>query len=468
MNKREIKNSRARIIIQAVSFAFHNGYVNGWVRGKLYKGSNKHFCVPGLNCYSCPGALGACPVGSLQATLGDAKGFKTALAVLGFIGMVGILCGRFVCGWLCPFGFIQDLLHKIPVFKKVKTLPGHKYLKYLKYAVLVFLVFLLPLLVRNAAGMGDPWFCEWICPSGTLLGGVPNLIAHKDLRAGLGVRFIIKVVILLAILIGSIKMPRPFCKYLCPLGAMYGLCNPVSTYRLKIDTAKCVSCGACHTACPMDLHTYKTPNSPECIRCGKCMAACPTGAISSTWGDLLKKKGDTVAQPQKEETATPDAEEKQKGRTAKKIVAAALTAGSGIFLTITALIRLYGLCVESGQVKNIAAFLQSALPAVTGLIVSIFLIVLSVKIIKSIRFSTGNRELREFAHFILVLTPVLCLAFTAVVSVLASMISGNEYPDIWSGVWEQVRNGIVFFACAEAGALLASILLRNREQEGVK
>ena len=281
------KNSRFRMIVQAVSFAFTNGYVYGWVRGKIYTGFNKKVCLPGLNCYSCPGAISACPIGALQAVLGT-PGYKFSLYVFGFIGMCGMLLGRFICGWICPFGFIQDLLHKIPLFKKTKNLPGHKKLIYLKYVVLALAVIILPMVIRNSSGMGAPFFCEYICPSGTLLGGIPLAIANESVMSEIRWRFFLKLGILIAIILAAIKSYRPFCKYLCPLGALYSLANPVSLYRFSVDKDKCIQCGACNKVCGMDVKIWETPNSPECIRCGKCKAVCPKGAIETSFDKLEK------------------------------------------------------------------------------------------------------------------------------------------------------------------------------------
>ena len=120
-----------RLWIQIIFAALTNGYVNGFLQSKIYTGPTKAICVPGLNCYSCPGALGACPIGSLQAVIGS-RNYQFSFYVIGILVAVGAFCGRFVCGFLCPFGLVQDLLHKIPV-PKLKKLPGEKYLKYLKY-----------------------------------------------------------------------------------------------------------------------------------------------------------------------------------------------------------------------------------------------------------------------------------------------------------------------------------------------
>ena len=293
MNKVK-KQSRLRLIAQAIAFAFSNGYLRGWSVKNIYTGPAKKICLPGLNCYSCPSAVFACPIGSLQSVLDSGK-FKFSLYVLGFIGMVGMFFGRLICGWFCPFGFIQDLLYRIPILKKrkKKNLPGHKYLKYLKYVFLGLFVIILPMAVKNAAGMGSPWFCEYICPSGTLLGGIPLTIMNESMRAAAGWRFFWKLFILVGIVACAVMVCRPFCKYVCPLGALYSLANPVAIYRFKVDETSCVKCGACQKACGMDIKFWENPNSPECIRCGKCKTVCPKGAISSTWeefGRRLTKK----------------------------------------------------------------------------------------------------------------------------------------------------------------------------------
>ena len=111
-----------RLWVQVLFTALTNGYLLGFTKGKIYRGPSKQVCVPGLNCYSCPGAVGSCPIGSLQAVVGG-KDFRFPFYVIGFLMIVGSLMGRFVCGWLCPFGLVQDLLHKIPV-PKLRRVPG--------------------------------------------------------------------------------------------------------------------------------------------------------------------------------------------------------------------------------------------------------------------------------------------------------------------------------------------------------
>ncbi|MBP3329744.1 MAG: 4Fe-4S binding protein [Clostridia bacterium] len=269
---------RLRLTVQLVFTALSNGYVQGFAEGKIFRGKTKSVCVPGLNCYSCPGALGSCPIGSLQATLSD-RNYKFAFYVLGFLMIVGAFFGRFVCGWLCPFGLVQDLLYKIPFFRKLRKLPGDKFLKWFKYVILAVFVILLPLFAVDAFGQGSPWFCEYICPSGTLGAGIPLVVLNEGLRSVIGWLYAWKVAILAVLIFLSILVYRPFCRYLCPLGAIYGLFNPISLYRYKIDSEKCTKCGACQKACKLDIKTFENPNSTECIRCGDCIKSCPHNAI---------------------------------------------------------------------------------------------------------------------------------------------------------------------------------------------
>jgi ferredoxin-type protein NapH len=280
-NSRLKHPGRFRLICQALFFAITNGYYIGFATGKIYKGASKKLCFPGLNCYSCPGALLSCPIGSLQSVL-DSRKFVFSCYCLGIIMAAGSVFGRLVCGFLCPFGMVQDLLYKIPFPKKKKNITGHQFLIYIKYLVLMLFVIILPSAVVNVAGIGRPWFCEYICPSGTLFAGLPLLAANSGLRRVISWHFWWKMAVLISLLVMSLKYYRPFCKYLCPLGAMYGFFNKFSFYRYVLDASKCTKCGACKNACKMDIKVWEKPNSTECIRCGRCIDACKTGALHST------------------------------------------------------------------------------------------------------------------------------------------------------------------------------------------
>lgn len=278
--------------IQLAATLVQNANFKGFFTGKIYKGDTKGVCVPGLNCYSCPGAVGACPIGSLQNFLGSTH-FKIPYYVVGLLLFFGALLGRAVCGFLCPFGFIQELIHKIPFpRKKIRTFPGDKQLRYLKYAILLIFVITLPIIFKLT-----PTFCKYICPAGTLEGGLPIVLIHGSSN-GMKTGFLFgwKMGILIICIIACLFIYRPFCKYLCPLGAIYGLCNPISLYRMHFNENACTHCGACVRACPMQVDPVKTPNSAECIRCGKCTGVCPSHALKcgfafgkNYWHDLTEE-----------------------------------------------------------------------------------------------------------------------------------------------------------------------------------
>lgn len=272
------KISKIRLIVQACFAALSNGYIKGFTQGSLYQGDIKYVCTPGLNCYSCPGAFASCPIGSLQATL-NSRDYYVSLYVAGILVVTGTFLGRFVCGFLCPFGLVQDLLFKIPFVKKIRTLPGEKFLRWLRYLILLVFVILLPVFVMDITGLGQPWFCKYICPAGTLEGGIPQTLLNQNLRGAIGFLFKWKVSILVVTVISSIIIYRPFCRYICPLGAIYGLFNKVSFYRYKVDPDKCTKCGACQKICKLNIKVYENPNSLDCIRCGECKAGCPKKAI---------------------------------------------------------------------------------------------------------------------------------------------------------------------------------------------
>ncbi len=294
-NKFSKQLSRFRGWIQAAATLLTNIHLPNFIKGGIYQGKGKAVCVPGLNCYSCPGAAGACPIGSFQAVVGSSK-FRFSYYITGFLILLGVLLGRFICGFLCPFGWLQELLHKIPT-KKLST-KKLKPLTYLKYAILLLAVVLLPAIVVNDLGMGDPFFCKYICPQGVLEGAIPLAAVNEGIRSALGPLFNRKLIILIVVVVLSVLFYRPFCKWICPLGAFYALMNKVSLLGIKVDEHKCVSCGKCARVCKMDVDVTKTPNHTECIRCGKCITSCPTDAIKFNYGfEMPKKITDGIEKP---------------------------------------------------------------------------------------------------------------------------------------------------------------------------
>ena len=252
-----------------------NANLKGFVSGNIYQGSTKQFCAPGINCYSCPGAVGACPLGSLQGAF--SADHSTLYYVGGILVLYSILFGRMICGWLCPFGLIQELFYKIKT-PKLKKSPVTRLLSYLKYVILVFFVFIVPI----AYAFKDtplPAFCKYICPAGTLEGGL-GLLSNK-VNAGyfsmLGPLFTWKFMLLVTICVGCVFVFRLFCRFLCPLGALYGLFNRFSVFGIKLEKSKCTDCGLCRSHCKVDIRHV---GDQECISCGECIDICPTKAIS--------------------------------------------------------------------------------------------------------------------------------------------------------------------------------------------
>ena len=283
---------RFRGWVQAGATLLSNLHLPNFLKGSLYQGAGKAVCVPGLNCYSCPAASGSCPIGALQAAVGSPQ-YRFSYYIVGFLLLLGMLLGRAICGFLCPFGWLQELLHKIPTkkFSSQKLKP----LRYLKYGILVVMVCMLPVLAANDVGIGDPFFCKYLCPQGVLEGAIPLSLVNPSIRAALGKLFSWKLSILLTIIVLSVLFFRPFCKWLCPLGAFYALLNRMSLFRMQVDRDKCVSCGKCAKACKMDVDVTKTPNHTECIRCGMCARACPTCAVHFRYGFRTREERNDAA-----------------------------------------------------------------------------------------------------------------------------------------------------------------------------
>ncbi len=271
-----------RKLMQLYFALLFNANLKGFVSGNIYQGSSKAMCLPGINCYSCPGAVGACPLGSLQGSF--SAGRSTLFYVGGILLLYGITLGRTICGWLCPFGLLQELLYKLPT-PKIKKSPVTRLLSWFKFFLLAVFVILIPL-AYALRDMPLPAFCKYICPAGTIEGGL-GLLSNKvneSYFSMLGPIFTWKFLLMVAIVVGTVFIFRLFCRFLCPLGALYGLFNRISFLGVQVDAHQCTQCGLCVSACKMDV---KKVADFECISCGECIPVCPTKAISFKGSRLL-------------------------------------------------------------------------------------------------------------------------------------------------------------------------------------
>jgi ferredoxin-type protein NapH len=291
-----------------VSLLATNTYFASISAASFYQGPLKGVCVPVLNCYACPLAWGSCPIGALQHFL-IVRAFPFYL--VGVLGSIGLVVGRWPCGWLCPFGWLQEMLYKIPLPK----LSAPNWLRHLKF---VFLV--------GVAGVVawftlEPWFCK-VCPAGTLEAGLPWLGWHaRGSEFAQGMNFVtwiftFKVVILVALVAIVAMIRRAFCRFVCPLGAILGLTNKVSllqldadldscavAYAMGSDYKNCATCKHCSKHCPMGLKVPEEIGSIDCIRCMIC-----TSYGSPKWRfgfSAPRHPSCTVPEPPASEPAAP-------------------------------------------------------------------------------------------------------------------------------------------------------------------
>ncbi|KPK87518.1 hypothetical protein AMJ80_11930, partial [bacterium SM23_31] len=255
-----------RLIQVGFGLVFINSYIAVLWTKMLYNGPLRSVCVPVLNCHSCPTALFACPIGMMQyyASLHQFPFF-----VLGFIAFIGLVFGRAACGWLCPFGLVQDLMFKI---KSVKyRIP--RFFSYFKYAFLAGLVLLLPFLT------GTHWFSR-LCPWGGITAAIPWVAWNPEHpltelpivpEGSVGEWFWIKMGIVAVFLLLFVLTKRPFCYTTCPLGAIFSFFNKYSLFKIEVDE-ECTQCGLCRKKCAVNMLAYENANNPNCVECLECLA----------------------------------------------------------------------------------------------------------------------------------------------------------------------------------------------------
>jgi len=218
-----------------------------------------HICGPVFHCYSCPLALFACPIGVLA-------NFSALhiwpFAAIGTLVAIGAIVGNAVCGWMCPFGLLQDLIARLPVPKF--QLPS--WMGYARYGVLVGLVIGVPYIWGEAHAL---FFCK-VCPVGALEGALPFTVATAHQGGGWIWPSMTKMVVLGATLVGMLFVRRFWCSLLCPLGAIFGLFNRASVVTLRFRSDSCRVCGHCEKMCPYGVLPTANVNTGRCIRCLEC------------------------------------------------------------------------------------------------------------------------------------------------------------------------------------------------------
>jgi len=218
-----------------------------------------HLLFPGLHCYACPLAITICPIGLVQnlVIFGTVPYFW-----FGAIAAYGLVAGRAFCGWFCPFGTLNDLLG----FRKRRIVKSLSYAKFAALGLTILLAWL----------FADTLFCK-VCPAASLEASIPYLFLGV---ARVNRPFLLHMGTLAGTLAGMILVARFWCRYLCPMGAIFALFNRVSLVHLSLDKRRCTRCAECSPACPMGLEPHADIDDHNCIKCGACTQACSSGALS--------------------------------------------------------------------------------------------------------------------------------------------------------------------------------------------
>lgn len=250
----------------------------------------KWLCVPVLNCHSCPWAVFACPIGVFGHF---AEWMVIPWLALGVFALLGTLFGRLLCGWICPFGFLQDLLHKIPSPK----FEVPRWMFRVKYVLLIGTVLLVPMLF----GIENRAFYCWLCPVGTLESMLPRTLMEGNYGAFAGSW--LRILVLFLVLLWAISSSRSFCKVLCPIGALLAVFNRISAFSLQYHQKDCPVCEQCIQTCPMDvrMEDIQGGDAPivvtapsECILCLTCTGNCERSGLRFSIWNLLPRRGNSA------------------------------------------------------------------------------------------------------------------------------------------------------------------------------
>lgn len=239
------------------------------------------------------GLFRACSYHLIQESISWKDGIRMwGPYLLLFLGLA-IIFGRFTCGWICPIGFIQDILQRIRKKTGIRSLKiPEKAAKIAKYSAMVFFFAIVPALSFAVTIKSLPWEirdglylagCQ-VCPArviSALLTGYPVTL---DLFRPVFVYFFIICLLLTAVVAGSLFVNRFWCR-ICPNGIMLSFFNTGKVLAKKKDLLKCNRCGVCANNCTMDTafvyneKKRETVDHPNCINCFKCVESCPEKAV---------------------------------------------------------------------------------------------------------------------------------------------------------------------------------------------
>ncbi len=260
------------------------------------------------------GELHLCPLSTIQRGLGHAWSFGLFLLVLGVMTVICLLVGRALCAWACPFGLFQDMITRLrAVFKlgpRELGLKTHQKLGSVRFALL-FTVILLSLSMTISYLVYEPAGEQYVshfpagttrvapycsgCPTPTLYYTV-TVFQTGDLQFSDPTHYLMWGV-LFVFIIGAFLIPRFWCRYFCPVGAMSSCFNSVSVLKIHKDIPKCTKCNYCVSNCPMRVQDIRDEDedsrvsSWDCTFCLECVEKCPEKALSLRFGGKTIYRG---------------------------------------------------------------------------------------------------------------------------------------------------------------------------------
>jgi len=243
-------------------------------------------CLPVMHCNACPLSWTICPIFRMSELIQYHQSiFTSDWLIIGIMLAACVVVGRFFCGWICPAGFVQDLLYKIPSPKF--EIPA--FMQWLKYGFLTITV----IIVSYFAGKEVSYFFCSFCPTASIESVIPAMIFSPEYVIGAAGfwRFLVLAIVLVLVIMNN----RNFCKIMCPIGALVAITNKFSLFSMKLAADKCIHCHKCDANCPMDVQVEncaktgkKVSRDLECIECLTCESVCPTNAIKNN-SHILKK-----------------------------------------------------------------------------------------------------------------------------------------------------------------------------------